>query len=487
MKRLFLLLFLSFFFLLTLLSSFAETMTLSEKSRQIVLADLPTSYPGWTVCETDVYGTGLYGNTSAMHVDVLLCKIGDGQLHLKSLSVLANPLWEGNAPEYKETDTAPLPLSVEAEARISAMEPRDITVDGFRWLSSKATPGCADFMLNDGEVWEDLGVFAEGLVGVARNEEGRQGIRVAPWDGEAYGEIIASPMWETGFFLNTIHSGYGSLELHVGNYLTYIDCDADGNWVLAGVNNGYAIYGFGDHVLYDWSDFDCGTTNNYYHYGCVTFPLALEDADLDSLVFRGPELLKLLDTSGWACVRVDETPLYGKPGGDIIGWGYARMAGTIVTEDSDWVLLQIGSETCGLQVWCKRNDLAFGAETEKIRCGFPCYEVDRSDGNIAAVLNQSLIGLDTPFPEDWHERDYPEKVWIIAHLSNGNYLLQIDEDLVRPIPADVFTEILEPEEYWPSYDFELTDEEWEALWSDDDWGDEDWGEDDWDEDDWDEE
>ena len=349
-------------------------------------------------------------------------------------------------------------------------ELRDLTVDNPGWLSEDDLSSYADFMLREGETWVNLGLFNDTIIGMARDSEGRTGLRIANWDGIAFGEIIASPMWNDNWWLNEYHSVSDSLELIGDDGLVQgdinLDRGDDGTWRLTGVNNGWGIYFFTDSYMLDGTNGMSICSNDYWHYGRMTLPLELEALDLDSIPWRGQALVALLDPDGWACVREDNTPICNTPGGDVIAYGYARLAGTIVAEQGDWVCLQIGSEAGGRQLWFTRDALAFGAETEEIRCGFPDYWCGEWKSDLTAVLNDHLTGLDAPFQESPSRSPYAETVWLIAKMTDGSYLVEVNEDLVQTIPAEAFTKILPPEEYWPSRDLELNDEEWETLWSD---------------------
>ena len=119
-----------------------------------------------------------------------------------------------------------------------------------------------------------------------------------------------------------------------------------------------------------------------------------------------------------------------------------------------------------MHAWFTRDTLAFGAETEEIRCGFPDYWCGEWKSDLTTVLNEHLTGLDEPFQDDPSEDPYAETAWLIAQMTDGSFLAEINEDLVQTIPAGAFTKILPPQEYAPAYEYEMSDEEWEDLWSD---------------------
>ena len=113
-----------------------EGMSLSHYSKEAVLAEIGTVYPGWTVSEAEVYGGGSYnGQIATTRVSVLLYRLDQGRLLIKDVSVLANPLWEGKVIDWETEERAPVPVTDEAAARIAAMAPNELTEDGFSWLS----------------------------------------------------------------------------------------------------------------------------------------------------------------------------------------------------------------------------------------------------------------------------------------------------------------------------------------------------------------
>ncbi len=452
---------------LNLCAATADGIT-SQQSKEIVLAEAEAAFPDWTISAASAYGTGRYHDGPAMYVDVLLFRVEGSILRMKWLTALANPLWEGEAVEWREAESVPVPLSDSAAARITAMEPERLTDYNFCWLSEEAMSGCADFMLRDGESWVNLGVFEDTLIGAVRDSSGREGLRIAVWDGSGFSEVIASPMWEKSWCLNDYHSNDDFLELILVDGELCVSRGWGGVWRLSIVNNGLGIYFFTDGYMQDGTNGMGDCSNDYWHYGRMTLPLELEALDLDSIPWRGKELAALLDADGWACVRESNTPIYSAPDGDVIAYGYARLAGTIAAEEGDWVCLQVGSEARGRQLWFTRDALAFGAETEEIRCEFPDYWCGEWKDDLTAVLNNHMTGLDAPFQDSPSEEPYAETVWLIAKMPDGSYLAEINEDWVQAIPAEAFTKILPPEEYAPAYDLELSDEEWKALWSDSD-------------------
>ena len=91
-----------------------EGMSLSHYSKEAVLAEIGTVYPDWTVSEAEVYGSGSYNGRIATHVSVLLYRLDQGQLLIKNVSVLADPLREGKDIEWESEDRAPVPVTDEA-------------------------------------------------------------------------------------------------------------------------------------------------------------------------------------------------------------------------------------------------------------------------------------------------------------------------------------------------------------------------------------
>ena len=335
------------------------------------LADLAGRVEGWQVAQSDTSGYGSYKGKLAVHTSVLLCRAADGLLQMKEAETLLNAAAEGEPFVWEEALFAPVPLSPEAAEALETLSPGELIL-GETWCWFAFLDGLADFMLREGEYWAALYAGVDHLVGVAQDAEGRQGLRAALWDGAAFGPVIASPMWERNFSVNKIHSGGGELEIQTDDLsegLVYVDLYEDGQWRWSGVNNGYAIYILTDDAVVDstWWMYD---TNDVWHYGRLTLPRELEVFDLDQVPFRGPELVRLLDSEGWACVRADDTPMYAAPDGDVIASCYARAAGRVAGEEGEWVCLQLGSAERGLQGWFRREALAFGPETEEVRCGF---------------------------------------------------------------------------------------------------------------------
>ena len=439
-----------------------------EKSKEMVLAAVEDAYPGWTVCGSSVYGSGSYHDEMAVYVDVLLFRVENHTLCWLKLSELVNPLWEGGSVEWHENHLAPVSLSEQAAVDPDEMIPQLQYPEqtGTPWLSHSS--GCAEFMLREGERWEELGAMSHELVGVAVDAAGRKGLRVASWDGTSFGAVIASPMAETDFELDTFHSGDGGLILWVGDYEAYISRGSDGIWRWTGVNNGYAVYSFCENCLLDeypwWED-----SNDNRHYGSLSLGRTLEELQIDRMVFRGPQLVEFLDAKGWACVRDNETPMFSAPDGEIIALCYSRLAGRILSEENGWVCLQIGSEGHGLKAWFRRDQLAFGAEIERIHCGFPVYEAETVDGyawrpKLTAFVNRVL---DQPFGPLEVDEGFGS-VWIIGHSPDGRWLMEVEEDVVAFTKSDAIVETRPAPEYEIPFDFSLTDAEWEALWSDSD-------------------
>ncbi len=405
-----------------------------EQSKALVLQEAAVAYPGWTVCGASAYGSGTWHNEMALNVDVLLYRVENSTLCFLELHVLANPLWEGSHIEWHENHLTPIPLDAGSMDGISEYIPQLKYPDdtGTPWLSSSS--GCAVFMLREGEHWEDLGAMSHELVGVAVDAEGRKGLRVAKWDGSAYGEVIASPMTEADFNLDTFHSGDGFLIIdlsdHENEAYAYVARHEDGTWNWIGVNTGHAVYRFCDAYMLD----DTYTFNDSYacmHYGCLTLPTSLQELDFSHMALRGPELAAFLDASAWACVRDNDTPMYAMPDGEMTALCYARLSGTIMAEEDGWVCLQIGSEERGFRGWFQREHLAFGAATEDVRCGFPEYETEIVEPypwvkDLATFVNRVL---DSPYGAIDVDNDF-SSVWIIGRTPDGRWLMEIDEDVV---------------------------------------------------------
>ena len=412
-----------------------------EESNAFVRQEAADAYPDWTVSAASVYGSGTWQDEMALNVDVLLDRVENNTLYFLELHVLANPLWEGEPIEWHENHLAPVPLDTVSVDEMSEAFPQLKYPDetGIPWLASPS--GCAAFMLRDGEHWEELGTMSHELVGIAVDAEGRKGLRIASWDGSSFGTVIASPMTDTDFDLDTYQSGDGFLIVDLYNDenepYAYISREGDGTWRWSGVNTGFTVYKFYDrYVLED--TFPLNYSNAMRHYGRLTFPMNLEELDFSCMAFFESNLVAYLNSDAWACVRENDTPMYTMPDGEMNALCYARLAGTIVAEENGWVCLQIGSEERGICGWFRREHLSFGAAIENIHCGFPEYEAEIDEAytwkkDLAAFVNRVL---DSPYGAIDVDNDFGS-VWIIGRAPDGRWLMEIDEDVVAFTRAGV--------------------------------------------------
>ena len=439
--------------LLTLLSAPAAM----ADDKTLVLSCVAKDYPDWQVSFVDPYGSGRWNGELARHVRVGLYRVEDSMLIQKTLHVLTNPLWAGEEIHYDETDLVPVPLSTLAEEKIEALTPEEAVRALADWIDVEKIPWIAEFMLEDGEQWENLGAFSDKLVGVAIDGEGKQSIRIALWNGQEYDEILFSPAQEKYFYLNEIHSFGDELELMVDDGLIYVYCGGDAPGI-DGVNTGWGIWTFENGLAWEVSLGVSYENSNELYPGMPAFPLSLTEMDLSAVPLTNTGVLAAIDAEDWACVAVNGAEMWDAPDGEAIASCYARLFGQIRKEQEDWVLLQIGGEINGGSGWFHREDLVFGRDGYAVPCGFPSYDYRDSYGT---HLNEVLQGLPEPLSED----DYDSTLaWLIGKKPNGDWLVLVDVDALCTAVPDAFSGVGEPDEYYdPRYSYDWDDDGFRTL------------------------
>ena len=435
----------------------AAQASVSGDDKVLVLSHVAEDYPDWRVSFVSPYGSGSWNGELARHVQLGLYRVEDGMLTQKTLHVLTNPLWSGEEIQYDETDLVPVPLSALAAEKIEALTPEEAAHALSAWIDVEKLPWLAEFMLEDDAHWENLAAFSDQLVGVAVNGEGKQSIRLAIWNGQAYDGILSSPAQEKRFYLNEIHSYGDELELMVDDGLVYLYCGGDAPGI-GGINTGGGIWDYADGCVWDVEFGVSHESSNQLYPGVPTFPLALQDMDLSAVPMTNAGVLAAIDADGWACVAVNGAEMRDEPEGNVAASCFARLFGRVKEEQGDWVLLHIGGEEHGGSGWFRREDLAFGREGLFIPCGFPSYDYRDS---YAPHLNEVLQGLPEPLSEDDY---YSILVWLIGKKPNGDWLVLVDADMLCTALPEAFSDIGEPDEYYdPRYSYDWDDDEFRTL------------------------
>ena len=417
-------------------------------------------FPGWTIIKRDFYEQGVWENEPAWHMELILMRVADGALRQKTLHALVNPLQPGEPVPWETRDWAPVPLTEDAANQLLAMDlaglGEDEDTQPFE-LPQRVISGCASFLLDEGEEWGQLYSWPSALAGVVVNAEGKECVRVACWNGETYDSPTSSRFFEEPCFYI---DGYASWEDTIAVALEGCNPEfvrqEDGRWLFSGLADGnWTLY----HVYPDFvtdAIFDAlSDSNDVLHYGQPAFEMDLTTADLPAIPDYIRDVIPLLDSSAYACVRADGTPMLSGPGGETTAVCYARLTGRILQRENGYVCLRFGSEDRGLTGWFAGEDLAYGPEIEGVRCGFPSHSADDCDGEyLAAVLEGvDLAGLE----------DYFCMVWLVGRLPDGGWLVQLDVDTLCTAPADAFHGIGPAAEHWAAFEAEYDEFEQEML------------------------
>lgn len=115
-----------------------------------------------------------------------------------------------------------------------------------------------------------------------------------------------------------------------------------------------------------------------------------------------------------------------------------RLPGHVLEQTEGWTQLLIGSEGLGLAGWFRTEDLAFGAETENVICSFLSFDhaplEDTPFGTeICQLLNDDFF--------------WGFEFWLIGKTPDGDWLMLIDEKLVRIVSPELVGQT-EPILHW---------------------------------------
>lgn len=407
-----------------------EGLSDTGPSVEELVASAQAAYPDWQVWDTEEYWAGLYngGPQSEHHCIVYMYRVEADCLLVMNLWTLANPLKEGDPVPWEETHYAPIPLTAEAAERIAAMAPEEVfeKYEGAS-LSVSALPGCADFLVQEGETLTQLLAYPDFLVGIAQDAQGQESLRIGHWNGAAYDKVTATGMTRY-VSVNEIHSWNDSLEIYVPGAELWAYCDDDGVWRLGVVTDGGRYYIQEDYICDAEGEFSWWT-NDWYIYGQPTFPAQLDGMDFAAIPKSSEEAAAHMDATGFACVKADGAALYDAPDGIVLANCHTRLTGRVIAEADGWVQLQIGSAEEGMTGWFRAEDMAFAGGVNQVPCGFPTY----NDGETVMETLETLLG-----EEYWYE------LWLIARQPDGAWLAQVDGDRVCTIPSEVIGEVGPP-------------------------------------------
>ena len=398
----------------------ADDRTPSPKELVFVEA-VETRYPG---CRVMVVSTYL---TSEVHVAMNLLGVADGMLQVIYVDA------EADDPEGRGWDVrtrAPIPLTDWGAERAAEMlkvfqlSPMRYYYNSYEneFLTDYGLlEDAAPFLTGKGETLVRLYSRGGLLMGLAENEEGEVSLRLAEWDGSAYGDVLASPM-QPELSINREHSTDDYMELYSGTTDFSLGRREDGTWQLTscspGMDERYTIST--DYLVgMAYAEYNIHTSNDAYHYGSPAFGITMPDVDF-AAVPSLEEAVRLLNADGWACVKAEGAAMCDAPEGNVLAECFCRLPGRVLARDGGWTQLQIGSEAQGLKGWFRTDDLAFGAETEDVVCGFPSYEFyDLDETPLAEEICRQL-------DEDY----WFIPLWLVGKTPAGDWLLLADNTLV---------------------------------------------------------
>lgn len=407
--------------LLAMLLCFGAAQAEGDNAEELFGASLEEEYPGWQYVGIDSYL--IFDEGKEVHcTEAIMLRVEEEWLRFRILYSE-----DDLAPSVYEL--APVPLTPEASLRLSAVDPAEFATPYIIRMTEEYLPGCAEFLLNDGESMTELMTFETMLVVTVEDDAGRESLRIAHWDGEKYVRVTATAM-SVRVSASEFHSSPRHIEIYARNAefsaFPLVEDDMplhDAPWQIGVVLGDEGTgYGIGDDRLweYDYFLFEDNQHNDRYRYGKPTFPVMLEGLDIAAVPLSLEEATPLLDASGFACTKQDGVFLYDAPEGTPRASCYARLVGTIQAEEDGWVQLLIGSEEKGMKAWFRREDLLFGAAVNTLYCGFPSFKVEENWDK-----EQTLPGVT--------EKLAGEELWgmqLIASTEEGGWLVLVNEEIV---------------------------------------------------------
>lgn len=405
-----------------------------EVSREEITAAAEADFPDWFVVDDSRYWTGSWNNQFACYQEIHLYRVEANTLLQRRLSVLVNPLKKGEDIPWKVEDWAPLPLSAEAMNTFLSLDLHEYGYNyspgsvGSGKVPEPILPGCAPFLLEEGEAWEQLMTYPDFLSGIVRNADDQYCVRIAHWDGESFDSVISSRFHRERLSIDESYSWNDKLSVNCFLFVR----QEDERWIFVRVSDGdptlYTINdGYIDDALFPYD------SNDALHYGIPMFERDLTLVDFNAIPEYIMDAVAMMDSSAYACVRTDNTPILDVPGGETAAFCYARLTGTVLQRDDGWVQLQIGNAEKGMTGWFSEDDLAFGTEIEDVRCGFPSHSEDDCDGDYLMTV------LHDADPADYME--YMNYVWLIGRLPDGSWLVQFNLDTVCTAAENAFRSI----------------------------------------------
>lgn len=418
--------------LLAMLLCFGAAQAEGETAEELFGARLEEEYPGWRYAGKTGYL--IFSDGKDVHcTEAIMLRVEEEWLRFRILYSE-----DDLAPSVYEL--APVPLTPEASQRLSAVDPAEFSTDYTIQIGREYLPGCAELLLNDGERMTDLLIFETMLVATVVDGAGREGLRIAHWDGEKYVRVTATEMG-TSVTADEYHSSDGCIDFFTQDAdfsaFPLVEEDMslhDAPWqigvVLGDEGTGYVIED--DRLCeYEYLFFDDTQHNDRYRYGKPTFPVMLEGLEIAAVPLSLEEATPLLDASGFACTKQDGVPMYDAPEGTPQADCYARLVGTVQAEEEGWVQLLIGSEEKGMKAWFHREDLLFDADVNTLYCGFPSFKPEENWD-----AEQTLPGVT--------EKLAGEELWgmqLIASTEEGGWLVLVNEEFVMESRMEGIKEI----------------------------------------------
>ena len=420
-------------------------------------------YPEWTVWNSERFARGTVNSGFEEHIILSLYRISNGYIEALELRAVTNTLQEGDEIPWEKTLLVPVEIAAGQEGTLMRMKPNQIFDDGGSgaYFSKEAGTMLAANLLDEGERMVQLMAYSDALVAVTENGAGQVILKIADSNGKTLSTPPQDYLW-----VNPIHSWNKSIEFYAGDEIegvinTLKDAIPMKRFGEAEEVAKLALFLASEHsdyitgeviriekdCLIDVSSMNDGgwQNNDGFHYGVPMFETELERLDLTHMPTELRDMVADLDTTRTVCTAHEDTPIYAQPEGEQIALCYARAPGTVLAQKNGWTKIQLGRAKQGMTAWARDEDLAFGAETEGIRCTFPSFDSfyrDEDEPKFAEKMDGSIIQLDCSEHTPWLIGKRADGRWLVMLYGGGeegNAVCVAEEcvfDPVRPTERD---------------------------------------------------